>query len=136
MTSIQIGSEIYDTPSASEQLSAEYIHRVWVKTGKPDRLEGEVAWKVMDAIMQVYGALYPREIEHFKKTIREDQSVERTPHEANKAGGGFIPISYPTRLLQLIKVYFKMDRLQDRYLIKNFIKRYPALKVTRYNLGT
>ncbi len=133
MTSILVDGEWYDIATEEQRLATEYLHKVWVKAGRPNRLEGESAWKVLDAMMQIFAGIYPQEFNDFRDTIKESQSVERTVHEANKSGG-YMVISYPTRLLELIKVYFPNEKLQDRELTLKFIRRYPKMKVTKYNL--
>ena len=131
---VQVGQTFYDIVPTEHRLAAEFVHRVWIKAGRPDRLESEGAWKVMDSLFQIWGAMYPLELLDFKRVIAEDRSVERDVHEALKHEGGYIPISYPTRLLQFIKVYFKEEKLQDHKLILKFIRRYPLLKVTKHKL--
>jgi hypothetical protein len=131
---IKIGEDYWEIVPEEHRLAAEFIHKTWILAGKPNRLETEGAWKIMDSIMKIWGALFPEELLAFKQDISEDRSVERTVHEANKDGGGYIPISYPMRLLQFIKVYFPDEKLQDHKLILKFIRRYPNLKVTKYNL--
>ena len=134
MKVIKVGDGEYEIASEELRLAVGYIHQVWVDAGKPNRLEGESAWKVMDAFMQMWASLYPWEIRAFKESIVKDRELERTPREANKHEGGHIPISYPTRLYQLIKLYFPTERLVDRKLIRKFVQRYPILKVTKYAL--
>lgn len=131
---LSVDGHTFEIASDETRLTVEYIHKVWEKAGKPNRLEGESAWKVMDAMMQVWAMAYPWEIQAWKKNLQEEQSFERTPHDVNKAEGGYFPIAYPTRLFQLIKVYFKNDQLADRKLIKKFVKRYPILQITKYNI--
>ena len=133
MQAIQIGENKYEIASEELRISTGYIHNVWVRLGKPDRLEGS-AWKLVDAMMEVWASLYPWEIKAFKQTIQEDQSIERSVSESMKAGGAHIPISYPTRLLQLLKLYFPNERYADRKLILDFVQRYPILQVTKYHL--
>jgi hypothetical protein len=131
---IKVKDEYFEIVSDEHRLAAEYIHKVWVKAGKPNRLEGESAWKVMDSLWQIWGALNPNELLEFKKDVQEDQSVERSVHEAIKHDGGYIPISYPMRLQQMIKVYFPDEKLQDHKLILKFIRRYPMLKRTKHDI--
>jgi hypothetical protein len=88
----------------------------------------------MDALMQIWGAMYPYELLEFKKDVQEDQSLERTVHDAIKHDGGYIPISYPMRLMQFIKVYFPEEKLQDHNLILKFVRRYPLLQVTKHKI--
>jgi hypothetical protein len=88
----------------------------------------------MDAIFQVWAALNQREFEDFKKDLQEDQAYERTVSEANRRDGGYIPISYPPRLFQMIKAIFSEEKLQDHDLIIKFVRRYPLLKRTKHNL--
>lgn len=131
---IKVDDQLFEIVPDEARLAAEYIHKVWVKSGKPNRLEGESAWKVMDSLFQIWAACFPQEFLDFKRVIQDDQSIERSVHEANKKDGGYFPISYPMRLMQFMKVYFKDERFQDHKLILKIIKRYPLLKVTKHNL--
>lgn len=131
---IKVDDQLFEIVPDEARLAAEFIHKVWVKSGRPNRLEGESAWKVMDSLMQIWGACFPYELQDFKRTIQEDQSLERSVHEANKSDGGYFPISYPMRLMQFMKVYFPNEKFQDHKLILKIIRRYPLLKVTKHNL--
>ena len=131
---IKVGEELYDFVPDEHRLAAEFIHKLWVRAGRPDRLEGESAWKVVDGIFQIWGALFPAELKSFAKEVQDDQSIERTVSEATRRDGGYIPISYPTRLFQMIRLYFHDDKLQDRNTIIKFVRRYPLLKRTKYNI--
>lgn len=134
MKGVKVGDEYYDFVSDEHRLAAEFIQKIWIKAGRPNRLETEGAWKVMDALFQIWGALNPDELIAFKKDIQEDRSVERAVHDALKHDGGYVPISYPMRLMQMIKVYFPEEKLQDHKLILKFVRRYPMLKVTKFKL--
>lgn len=138
MQAIQIGKDKYEIASDELRLTVGYLHQVAKNIGiKPngDTLIEGSAWKLVDAMFQMWAAHFPWEIKAFKESIQDDQSIERTPHEANKKDGGHIPISYPTRLYKLIKLYFPKEHLADRELIIKFVKRYPILKVTKYGIG-
>lgn len=134
MGDIDINGQLYSIPPAEALLSTEYLHKVFIAAGKPTKLEGESAWRMVDAIMGVWFALYPWEVDEWTKRLKEDQSAERSIADANKANGGYFPISYPTRLLMMIKIYFRNERFADHDLIKKFVKRYPILKRTRFNI--
>ncbi len=134
MAWITIDEKIYEIASEEERLATEYLHRVFIKAGRPNRLSSESAWKVMDAIMQIWGGLFPHELAAFIDVLKEEQRGERTINEANKVDGGYFPISYPTRLLHMLKVYFPKERFQDHSLIKKMVKRYPVLKRTKYEI--
>ena len=131
---IKVGEEYFEIVPDESRLAAEYIHRVWVGVGRPNRLEGESAWKVMDSLFQVWLACYPEEVADFKQSLIDDRAEERSVHDALKNEGGYIPISYPMRLMQFIKVYFKEEKLQNHDLILKFIKRYPILQRTKHKL--
>jgi hypothetical protein len=133
MAGIKVDGVTYEIASEEERLSAEYLHKVFIRAGRPTKLEGESAWKMMDAIMQIWGGLYPQEVDAFIEVLKEEQALERSVEQSNKEGGYF-PISYPTRLYQMMKVYFKNDRFQDRKLIKMLVNRYPILKRTKYEI--
>jgi hypothetical protein len=132
---IQVGEELYDFVPDEHRIAAEYIHKMWKAAGFPRRLETEGAWKVMDGVFQIWGALFPQELLDFKQDLQEDQSAERSVSEANSRDGGYIPISYPPRLFQMMKVYFSEEKLQDRDLIVKLVHRYPLLKRTKFSIG-
>ena len=131
---IQVGEELYDFVPDEHRLATEYVHKVWVSAGRPNRLEGEAAWKVMDGLFQIWGAMFPEELNEFKRDLQEDQAAERSVSEANRRDGGYVPISYPVRLMQFIKVYFPQEKLQDHDLILKFVHRYPLLKRTKHTI--
>lgn len=133
-STITIGDSDYILASEDSRILTEYIHKVWEKAGKPDRLETESAWKVMDALFKVWSKFYPHELDAWIANLKDEQSVERSVHEANKSNGGYFPIAYPTRLFNLISVYFK-DAFTDRKLTNKMIKRYPVLKITKHSIA-
>lgn len=134
MDGIKVDDQLFEIVPDEARLAAEYIHKVWVAAGRPNMLEGESAWKVMDSLMQIWGACFPQELQDFKASLQDSQSIERSVHDANKQDGGYFPISYPMRLMQFMKVYFPNERFQDHKLILKIIRRYPLLKVTKHNL--
>lgn len=134
ISTLTIDDQTFEIAPEEHRISVEYIERVWRKVGRPTHLEGESAWKVVDAMMQVWGALYPHEIHAWRENIKEERAYERTPHEAEKANGGHFPIAYPTRIYEMLKVKFPTTHFADRDLVLKFIERYPFLKVTKYKL--
>lgn len=134
MASINVRGVEYEIATEENRLAVEFLHKVWVKAGKPDRLGTESSWKVVDAIMNMWAALYPHEVEAWVQDLKDEQSAERTVHEAVSANGGYFPISYPTRIYNMFKVYFPDEQFADRKLIKKIISRYPAFKVTNYKI--
>lgn len=134
LNTLSIGDETFQIATDEMIIATEFIERVWKKAGRPRILEGESAWKVVDAIMKVWGGLYPHEVEAWKKNLQEEQYYERNVHDANKQEGGYFPIAYPTTLFNLLRVKFPSVPLADHDLIKKFVKRYPMLKITRYNI--
>lgn len=131
---IDVGDKEFEVASEDARILTEYIHKVWVKAGRPDRLDSEISWKVVDVIMQVWAAGYPEEFLEWKAGVQEAQSQERTVHEAEKDDGGHFPLGYPTRVFQMLKVYFATEKLQDRKIVKIFANRYPFLKITKYHI--
>jgi len=131
---IQVNKEFFDIAPDEHRIAASFIHKVYEKLGKPDTLNSETSWKLVDAIMKVWVGLCPDEFEDFRQSVLDAQSIERNPCEANKVDGGYFPISYPMRLHAFLKVYFKNQDLVDRKIIKKFISRYPAFKVTRFKI--
>ena len=134
MSSINVNGENFEIASEENRLAVEFLHKVWIRAGRPNRLEGESAWKVVDAMMKMWSALYPHEIETWVDELKEEQDAERNVHDAVKSGGGYFPISYPTRIYNMLKVYFPNEKYTDHELIKKIVNRYPIFKRTKYEI--
>ena len=50
---IKIGEDYWEIVPEEHRLAAEFIHKTWILAGKPNRLETEGAWKIMDSIMKI-----------------------------------------------------------------------------------
>lgn len=88
----------------------------------------------MDNIMQVWERCWPQEKDDWISQIKGELSVERSVQEAIKADGGYFPMSYPTRLYELIKAMMPAQKMNDRWFIKGMVERYPFLKTTNYKI--
>lgn len=121
------------TSGATVRLT-DAITNLWIKVGRPNTIDTQASWTVVDAIMATWIHTFPQEYAQFMEEVRDERELERSPHQAVKANGGYFPIMYPPKLLLMLKTFFPDQKLQDKKFIKEFINQYPFLKATKYNI--
>lgn len=125
--------DIYEPVTKEGAALTKYLVLVWERLGKPLDCSVATGWVMMDSIINIWKQSFPDEFEMFLDELSDDREAERTVHEAVK-GGGYIPMSIPTRLYQLIKTLLPQQKLNDRKFIKAMINRYPFMKATNYSV--
>jgi len=131
---IQVGTDEFEIPSKEAVAITEGLERVADRLGRPIDASTESGWKMIDNLVGVWYNFYPWELKAWKKELAIQLGTERTVHEALKASGGHIPISFPTRLYKMIETYMPQVRFQDKAFIKKFAGRYPIFKFTNAKL--
>lgn len=131
---VQIGDTEYEMPNKEAVALSEGIHRTYDLLGKPKDTETEAGWKMIDNLVGVWYNFYPWELKAWKKELETQLGGERTVHEALKANGGYIPISFPTRLYKMLEIFLPDLKITDRKFIKKFAGRYPIFKMTNFQI--
>jgi hypothetical protein len=90
-------------------------------------------WKFLDAILAVWRALYPDEYKIWISELKEELTIERPIREHIK-GGGYQPIAYPVRFVDMVKLFFPNLKLQEKSFIKKFVSLFPEFKATKYKI--
>lgn len=90
-------------------------------------------WKFIDQVFITWKVGYPHEYQEWVENLQFELKYERPIQEAIKKGG-YTPMSYPQRAYDLIRVFLPNIKLQDKYFIKQLVKRIPELKMTNYRL--
>lgn len=124
----------YEMPSKASVAVVSALERIYKILGEPKDASNEMGWKMIDNIMDGWASLYPQEVTTWKEELKDELSAERTIHEANKANGGYFPISYPLRLYKMLEMYLPDQKLHDMTFIKKMTTRYPILKTTNAKL--
>lgn len=132
--SININGETFELASDEARILTEFLDQFSKKLGNPTDVSTTSGWKVFDAIMTIWYAFYPEEVIEWRESLKEELSVERTPHDAQKKQGGYFPIAYPERLFSLIKILLPDQKLNDMKFIRKLVKLYPILKHTKYSI--
>lgn len=107
---------------------------IWEKLGKPEDCSTNSGWVMLDNIVEVWMKAWPQEVRDWVKQLKHDLTVERTVHEAVKANGGYFPVSYPTRLYQMIRTLLPLQKLNDKKFMRQLISRYPFLSSTNLKI--
>lgn len=107
--------------------------KVWDKLGNPTDCSTNTGWLMIDNIMQVWDKAWPQEKAQWIKEIKTELTVERSIRASVEAGGYF-PMSYPTRLYNMIHTLLPNQKLNNKLFIRQFIGRYPFLKTTNYRV--
>lgn len=108
--------------------------KVWEKLGKPTDCSTNTGWVMLDNIIQVWMKAWPHESRDWVKQLKEELGAERTIREAIKADGGYFPVSYPTRLYNLIHTLLPEQKLNDKKFMRQLVSRYPFLKSTNIKI--
>lgn len=131
---IRVGNEEYDIPSKEATAIAEGVERAYNMLGRPTDTKGETGWKMMDNLVGVWFNFYPWELKAWEKELSLQLGNERSVGEALKAHGGYIPISFPTRLYKMIETYLPDVKVTERVFIRKFATRYPIFKFTKHKI--
>jgi hypothetical protein len=121
-------------PSSYQVALTKGLMNIREKLGKPLDCSTNSGWVLLDSVVQVWEKLWPQEKKDWVKQIQEELSVERSVREAIKQDGGYFPMSYPTRLYEMIRAILPEQKLNDKKFIKEMISRYPFLKSTNYKV--
>ena len=130
---VNVNGVDYEEASKLSSAYTEGLMRIYNKLGEPTDCSTNSGWIMLDNIMQVWDKAFPREKADWIKEIKEELTVERSIRASVKAGGYF-PMSYPTRLYNMIHAILPNQKLNDKRFIREFINRYPFLKTTNYSV--
>ncbi len=134
MTKIKVNGLDFEIASREAAAIVEGCERVYNALGKPTDTSTDSGWKMVDNLVGVWYRFYPWEIEDWKKELSIQLGGERSVHDALRANGGYIPISFPTRLYKMLDTYLPEQKITDRKFIKKFAGRYPIFKFTNYKI--
>lgn len=129
-----MNQQIYEIPSDEAVAITEGCERVYKALGRPIDCSTESGWKMIDNLVGVWYHFYPWELEAWRKELKTQLGAERSVAEALKVNGGYIPISFPTRLYKMIETYLPEQKITDRKFIRKFAGRYPIFKMTNAKL--
>lgn len=118
-------------PSKTALALTEAIERIYNMLGRPTDCSTDSGWKMCDELVQLWYTFYPWELEAWRKEQLDELEVERSVKASNDAGGYF-PISYPTRLYNMLDTYLPDQKLQDMKFIRKMVQRHPIFKKTNY----
>ena len=125
---------VYELASKKTAAYTKGLMMIWDKLGQPTDCSVPTGWLMMDNIMQIWAKEWPQEKSDWIHQIKTELTLERSVQEALKANGGYFPMSYPTRLYNLIHAMLPNQKLNDKEFIRHMIFRYPFLKSTNYKV--
>jgi hypothetical protein len=99
------------------------------KLGNPQDCSTEAGWKLIDAIVLFWEANYPQEVNDWRHDRKIDLENERDKHVHL-----YNPVTYPTRLFKLLKIFFPYMSLSDRNFYTKLVKRQALFKSTNYKI--
>jgi len=131
---MQTDDVAYEMASKEAAAITSGVERIYKLLGRPTDTSTNSGWKMIDNLVGVWYNFYPQELADWKKELATQLGEERSVHDALKANGGYIPISFPTRLYKMLETYLPDLKMQDRDFIKKFAGRYPIFKFTNAQL--
>ena len=120
-------------PSKYATALAEGAERIYSLLGKPTDCSTDSGWKMCDELVEMWYKHYPWELDAWKEELKDELDIERSVKDSVK-GGGYFPISYPTRLYQMLETYLPDQRLHDRGFIRKMVRRHPVFKRTNFKI--
>ena len=128
----------YEVPPEEAMVMTEYLLTLRDKLGLPDLLDNSdlnnVSWKYIEAIVHAWKALYPRGASKWISDMKNDLLYERPIREAMKANGGYFPVSYPAKLLGMMRTLLPGLKFQQDSFYKKFLELFPEFKSTNYEI--
>jgi hypothetical protein len=115
-------------------VAIEYLTEVRHRSGYPNTVDSHASWRLVDAIFQVWGGLYPHERRNFGEALDEIRKHEKTLKQLSKEQEGLLTFSYPPHLFWLLKKMFPSQKLQEKKFVSQLSRRYPELKTTNLRI--
>lgn len=125
---------IYEPVSKEGAAVTKGLMLIRDKLGKPTDCSTNTGWIMLDNIIQVWQKYWPHEVYDWNKRLKVELETERSMHDAVAAGGGYVPVSYPTRLFKMISAMLPEQKLNEKKFLKEMTARYPFFKSTNYKL--
>lgn len=119
--------EEYTVVSKNGTAVAKALIEIWEKIGKPEDFESSTGKALLKEIARVYEYFFRREYLNFL----HDRSLDLTYEKSiDQMGEGYIPLTYPPTLFNLIKAMFPNVNLSSRSTQRIMIECIPYLKST------
>lgn len=127
----------YDVVTEEGAMLTEFLFRIHERLGIPENITvsdmNEASWKFVEQVVRVWQTGYPQEFSDWCLAVEYELTVERPVQQAIKAGG-YSPLSYPMRFMQLMKAFMPDVKLQDKEFTRELLRRIPFFKTTNYKL--
>ncbi len=124
----------YDAVSKDGAAIVKGLMLIRTKLGNPTDCSTNVGWVLFDEIVKVWQKCWPLEMADWVKRLKVELATERSVHDALKADGGYVPVSYPTNLFNMIKVLLPDQKLNEKKFLRELVSRYPFLHSSNYKI--
>lgn len=134
---INIDNEEYEIVPDEARVLTEHLIAVQDRLGIPDTIDNhdlnDVVWRFIVEIFNAWRVAYPQEFHDWFDNLQFNLKYERPVQQAVK-GGGYIPISYPYRFYQLMKILLPHIKMNDRDFTRKMLSRIPEMRNTNYKV--
>lgn len=134
---INVDGEDYEIVPDEARILTEHLFTLQQRLGIPDNISNselnEISWRFITEIFNAWRAAFPQEFRDWFENLQDHLKYERPVRQALK-GGGYIPISYPYRFYQLMRIFLPNVRTADKTFTKKILARIPELRNTNYKL--
>jgi hypothetical protein len=134
---ITVDNEDYEIVPDEARILTEHLFTVKKNLGIPDEVGNgdlnEVVWRFIMEIFNAWRAGFPQEFREWFANLQDNLKYERPVQMAVK-NGGYIPISYPYRFYQLMRVFLPHVKMSERSFTKSILARIPELRNTNYKI--
>lgn len=120
----------YSSVTKNGAAIAHALMAIWERFGRPEDFQSLAGRTLLKEILSVWQYFYRQEYENAIHDNKMDILNEKSATQME----GYIPISYPPTLFNLIKAMFPRVNLSSRKTQRVIQELAPYLKTTRYKI--
>ena len=122
---------VYDPVTRNGAAITSALMEIWERFGRPDDFSNKTGQLLLQEIISVWRYFFRAECE---ATVAENKHIISIEKSASEMKMGYMPISYPPTLFNLIKAMFPKVNLSFRKTQKIIQQLAPELKTTKLKI--
>ncbi len=121
----------YEPVSKNGTAITSALMEIWERFGRPDDFSNQAGLFLLQEIISVWKYFFRKE---YEETVLEHKRIIEVEKSPGQMKMGYMPISYPPTLFNLIKAMFPNVNLSSRKTQKVIQQLAPELKTTKLRI--
>jgi hypothetical protein len=122
---------VFDPVTRNGAAITSALMQIWERFGEPDDFSNKTGQLLLQEIISVWRYFFKAE---YEATMVENKRLISIEKSASQMKMGYMPISYPPTLFNLIKAMFPKVNLSSRKTQKIIQQLAPELKTTKLRI--